>query len=131
MKRFTSKSQKTGEIGENIAARYLESKGFKIIERNHARKWGEIDIVASKRKATHFVEVKSVFCNPDSGEALSVRPEENLHGDKAVRLKRVIQTYLLQKGTGEKGRWQFDLVCVLMDEKTKKAKVKILENIIL
>ena len=42
---FTSKTQKRGETGENIAVFYLERQGFKIIDRNYTVKAGEIDII--------------------------------------------------------------------------------------
>ena len=38
-----------GRIGEDIACRYLRSKGYEIIERNFRKKWGEIDIVCKKK----------------------------------------------------------------------------------
>ena len=40
---------KVGKIGEDIACRYLKDKGYKIIERNFRRKWGEIDIICFKK----------------------------------------------------------------------------------
>ena len=57
---FTSKTQKTGEIGENIAVRFLVKHGFSILDRNYTKKWGEIDIVAERNKKIYFIEVKSV-----------------------------------------------------------------------
>ena len=55
-----SKKRKIGDRGEEIACKYLENKGFSIIERNYWRPWGEIDIVAKKGSILSFVEVKSV-----------------------------------------------------------------------
>ena len=57
---FTSVSQKTGEMGENIAVRFLMKQGYSILGRNYTKKWGEIDIIAEKERKLHFVEVKSV-----------------------------------------------------------------------
>lgn len=37
-----------GRVGEDIACKYLQNKGYQIIERNFRRKWGEIDIVCRK-----------------------------------------------------------------------------------
>lgn len=49
-----------GDESETLATRYLEQKDFVILERNYfARKLGEIDIVAQKDDALHFIEVKS------------------------------------------------------------------------
>ena len=48
VKRFTSKTQKIGEIGEKIAEMFLVKHGFTIIDRNFTHKLGEIDIIAQK-----------------------------------------------------------------------------------
>ena len=57
---FTSETQKIGEIGENMAVKFLVKHGFSILDRNYTKKWGEIDIVAEKNNKLYFVEVKSV-----------------------------------------------------------------------
>lgn len=52
-----------GEIakhGEELAADYLQTRGYKIVERNwRLGKRGEIDIVAEKDGILSFVEVKT------------------------------------------------------------------------
>jgi putative endonuclease len=50
---------RTGKLGEDIAAHYLKTKGFEILEQNHWKPYGEIDIVAIKQGRLHFVEVKA------------------------------------------------------------------------
>lgn len=47
-----------GQRGEQAAAEYLQSMGFRIVERNWKTKWCEIDIVAEKQSRLYFVEVK-------------------------------------------------------------------------
>lgn len=39
--------QQLGQWGEEIACKYLENKGYKILDRNFRQKWGEIDIICS------------------------------------------------------------------------------------
>ena len=46
-------------IGEDLATDYLKKKGYKIIERNFRKGYGEIDIVCLKDKTLIFVEVKT------------------------------------------------------------------------
>ena len=47
-----------GKAGEDLAARYLEKNGFKIIERNYRFERGEIDLVAEEGQELVFIEVK-------------------------------------------------------------------------
>lgn len=52
-------SRKKGYFAEDLACKYLINQGFEIIERNFYSKYGEVDIIVSKDKTLHFVEVKS------------------------------------------------------------------------
>ncbi len=128
---FTSQNQRTGELGEEIAAKFLMKHGFKVIERNYTQKWGEIDIVAKKASKLHFVEVKAVSCGPEYvTRVTSIRPEDNMHPVKLKKLYRTIESYIKDKDIPEDSEWQLDLLCVYLDQISKKAKVKVLENII-
>ena len=123
-----------GDLGEDIACKYLERKGFRILERNYLRKWGEIDIVAEKARLLSFIEVKSV--SRESGShgtpgRSGYRPEENVHPAKLKRLHRAIQTYLLDRKVPEDRPWRVDVACVYLDFSTRRAKVEVIENIIL
>ena len=134
-KRFTSVSQKTGEIGENIAVRFLMKQGYSILERNYTKKWGELDIIAEKKRRLHFVEVKSVSretLEDVTPETLDqYHPEDNMHPWKLKRLGRTIQTYLLSNKVPEDKEWQTDLLVVFLALKDKKARVKVVSDIIL
>jgi putative endonuclease len=48
-----------GRRGEDEAARFLESRGYKVLDRNYRCRYGEIDIVARDGKTVVFVEVKT------------------------------------------------------------------------
>ena len=117
--------RKTGDIGEEVVCQYLERKGFRVLERNYLRKWGEIDIIAEKGDLISFVEVKTVT------RATGLRPEENMHPAKLKRLHRAIQTYLLDRKVSEERPWRVDLACVYLDFSTRKATVEVIENVIL
>lgn len=55
-----TKNKDTGNVGEQIAADYLISIGYKIIDRNLKLICGEVDILALDRKIIVIVEVKTV-----------------------------------------------------------------------
>ncbi len=130
---FTSETQKTGELGEDIACRFHMKHGYQILERNYTRKWGEIDIVAQKAGKIHFIEVKSKtvdsISNFNTKRGEGYRPEDNMHPQKLARLARTIQTYLSDRNV--LNEWQFDVATVLLDIKNKEAKVELIEDIIL
>jgi putative endonuclease len=131
---FTSETQKTGEIGENIAVKFLVKQGFSIIERNYTKKWGEIDIIAEKAHKIYFLEVKSVIRETLTNvthETNGYRPEDNMHPWKLKRLSRTIQTYLASRNKNREDDWQVDLLVVYLDLKNKKAKIKVVKDIIL
>ena len=46
-------------LGEEIAAKFLNKKGYKIIDRNFRKGYGEIDIVALHENILVFIEVKT------------------------------------------------------------------------
>ena len=132
MKNFTSNSQKIGELGEDVACKFLKKNGFSILERNYTKKWGEIDIIAEKNNIRYFIEVKSKSVSSldfVSGETNN-RPEENMHIWKMKRLRRVVETYLISKRLGAVD-WRFDLIVVYLDIDKRLARVKVVENIIL
>ena len=133
-----TQKQIIGCLGEAIAARYLKKRGFSVIMQNYWKPWGEIDIIVENKHVLHFVEVKTVTreINADNVSCeinkKGYRPEDNVHPWKIARLKRVIQSYLLEKKvSGETKDWIFDVVVVYVDTKTKKANLEMLENIIL
>ncbi len=75
------------------------------------------------RSRVHFVEVKTVSYET------TYRPEDNVHEQKLRRLSRVIQAYLISHGTDDE--WQFDVVCVYVDREGKRAKVKVIPDIVI
>ena len=124
----------TGRVGEDIAEKWLRKKGFKIIDRNYRKKWGEIDIVARGTNKTHFVEVKTV--SHETKKALDTavshgtwRPEENVHDEKLRRLGRAIETWIVEHTLD--GDWQIDVITVRMVPDEKYAQVGYIENVIL
>lgn len=122
-----------GKIGEKTACMFLMKRGFRIIEQNYWKKWGEIDIIAKNKGKLHFVEVKTVSrenVRDVSRETIDeYRPEENVHPKKLEKLSRVIQTYLLEKNYEDE--WQFDVIAIFLDIKNREAKCTYIEDVII
>ena len=50
---------RTGETGEALAADWLISNGFYVLQRNWRHGRYEVDIIAAKKDIIHFIEVKT------------------------------------------------------------------------
>lgn len=107
-------SKKTGNLGEDLASNYLVSKGFKILERNHRNKLGEIDIVVKdKQGLIVFVEVKTMQKN----NLQTLVPEDNFTGSKLRKITKAISLFISQneKLIDEEKGWRIDLIAVELD----------------
>ena len=56
---MTKARQQTGAAGEQIACNFLQEQGYRIIERNHRSRLGELDIIAAYGEFLIFCEVKT------------------------------------------------------------------------
>ncbi len=125
-----SKTSQTGELGETIACTFLESKGFKVMERNYRKPWGEIDVIASYKNIVHFVEVKSFSGNLGiiSRENNSYRPEEQIHSGKLRKIVRTAMLYM--ESHADDREYQIDAIGVILDPNTRKARCTLYEQIL-
>ena len=120
-----------GALGESVASQFLERRGFKVLERNFRRKWGEIDIIAEKDGAVRFVEVKSVSREPlpnISRETAGHRPEELVHEAKLRRIARTAEMYMVDNN--DERDFQIDVVGVFLDTKHRKARCRLFEQVL-
>jgi len=120
MSRANSKKE-TGKLGEAIASEFLERKGFKLLEKNYRKPWGEIDIIAQKGNGVRFVEVKTV-----SRESPDYRPEELVDRRKLKKLARTAALYMESKG--DRREFQIDVVGVIVDKNTRTARCRLFEQ---
>lgn len=97
-----------GKRGEEEAARFLQKRGFAILDRNVRSRLGEIDLVARDGKALVFVEVRT------QREREGDPPEASVRAGKQRRLGRLAQQYLKWKRLGEVP-CRFDVVAVTLD----------------
>jgi len=137
-KKKPTEKQVIGRIGEDCVCKYLKKIGYRVIDRNYLKKWGEIDIVAIKDKKIHFIEVKSASRQITLGQNKinlgrkdNYRPEDNMHQWKLERLGRVIQSYLLDKEIDDRVEWQFDVATVFVDVKRRISRVNLMEDVVL
>lgn len=100
-----------GTKGEDIAAKYLETHGYRVLDRNYTTNVGEVDIFVTDEKTLIAVEVKS---------RLSLEygtPAEAVGHDKVKKISQVTSQYIKQfRLFGVPVR--FDVVEVYLKDKT-------------
>lgn len=97
-----------GNDGENLAATFLESKGYKILERQYRCTFGEIDLVCQFGDEVVFVEVKSRHTHEYGW------PEESVTATKRRHLLAVSEEYL-ETHHAMNQSWRVDVIAIEFD----------------
>jgi len=99
-----------GHHGEDIAARFLQATGHRVVKRNFRKKGGgEVDIIASRGKLILFIEVKT------RGRHGKVRPLDAVTKDKQRLIERGANAWLRKLRT-RNIPWRFDVIEVWLEE---------------
>lgn len=112
---MTQKSE-LGRAGEDFACEYLVKNGYKIVERNFRRSFGELDIIAvSKDKTLVFIEVKTLR-QAQGRQEDCLRPEDEMTVAKIKKFKRIAQFYAgeNEKLILDKKGWRLDLIALVV-----------------
>ena len=128
---FWNKTKLTiGQLGEKEAKKYLKKNGYKIIQSNFqnniGKRVGEIDIIAKKKDAIVFVEVKTRKIKKQN----NILPEENINYQKLQKLQKIAQIYIKINNLWD-FPYHFDAISVWVDENQKVLRIKHLKNIFL
>jgi len=113
-------NREKGNIGESLAADYLQDKGYVILHRNWRRGHWELDLIAEKEGLLHFIEVKT-----RTGKIFGF-PEERVNKDKIRTLMRAASAYL--ETYPERKRFQIDILSINLHQK-KKPEFLLIEDI--
>ena len=102
--------QKLGTRGEDMAAVFLQDKGFEIIQRNFRAGQNELDIIATDKFDLVIVEVKSIR-NPDYGSA-----EFRIPVKKQRSIIKATYAYLEKHREFADMGVRFDVICVNLEK---------------
>ena len=105
--------QDRGNKGEGIAAEYLIARGYKIIERNYWKPWGELDIIAVAGDATLvFIEVKTIQNSLTNKSGDFITPEHNMTPEKIMKTKRAALGYANANPKLSARGWRVDVIAI-------------------
>ncbi len=114
-------SAQLGSRGEELAAKFLQAQGYRILEAKVRMRWGEIDLVAWAGKTLCFIEVKT---------RSSLRfgfPEEAVGFKKQWRLARLAQGYLKRRRLGSPPL-RFDVVSLLLAPDGSAERIRLIQG---
>lgn len=114
-------NSKVGQLGEDLASKYLANQGYKIIDKNFRTRFGEIDLIAQKVGSSTgadevlFLEVKTRTSN------LYGYPEQAVDAKKIKHLLEAIKIY--RQINKISSFWRLDIISiVLMDNSASEIK---------
>ena len=110
------KAKTHGKFGEDYTVKYLKKHGYKILERNYHSRFGEIDVIASKKGVLAFVEVKT------RGENAIYAPREAVDYFKQQKCIKTAEFYLVNNPSELQPR--FDVSEIVVTESGAKIEVK-------
>lgn len=106
-------NKELGRRGEEIAARYLQKKGYRVLTRNYYTRFGELDIICEEKRELVFVEVKT---------RTSVKygsPEESITAKKKEHLRKAALMYIDSHNRSFRGM-RFDVIAILLEKEDEK-----------
>ncbi|MBV9462643.1 MAG: YraN family protein [Verrucomicrobiae bacterium] len=108
-----------GLRGENLAARFLQTRGYKILLRRFRCRYGEIDLVCRDGDSLAFVEVKARHADD------AARPSDAVGSEKQLHLSRCALDYLARLDSPDVVA-RFDVVEVVWRE--PRPELMLIEN---
>lgn len=116
-------NRRLGKLGEEIASKFLQDKGYVLLFRNYRTRYDEIDIIGKRNGLLTFFEVKTKI-----GDKFGL-PHESVNFLKLKHLKRAIQYFLLKNRVVDT-KLSLDVVSIVLDTNEKIKSIKHFENII-
>lgn len=106
-----------GNRGERAAARYLRRLGYRIVARQYASAFGEVDLICLDGETFVFVEVKT------RRSLAAGHPTEAITAEKQRQLTRAALAYLKRHNRLEAPA-RFDVVAVVWPEDGSKPQIE-------
>lgn len=114
-------NQKIGRWGEDVAADYLQKKGYEISERNARTPYGELDLIVMHNGGLVVVEVKTRTTKSYGYPEAAITPRKQEH------LIASAEHYAQEHGIDH---WQIDAISVEGKPSGGKPKITHFEDIL-
>jgi putative endonuclease len=119
-----------GALGEDLARRHLEARGFELLETNFRTRHGELDLVAADVRCLVFCEVKTrvVAARHSAGDQLG--PFVAIGARKRRQVRLMAREWLALRGREAPWRpeLRFDAIGIEFDPRGKLLRLEHLEG---
>ena len=112
-----------GNNGERVAKEYLINNNYLFIEQNYRSSYCEIDLIFKRANKYIFIEVKTRLKNSEN------RLENPLSKWQTKNIQRASIDYCF-KNNIRLENVQLDLISIIVNKETKKAKLEHFKNIL-
>ncbi len=110
-----------GELGEQLASKFLKRLGYRILKTGFTVRQGEIDIIALDKRVVVFVEVKTWTRTGQGG------PSDAVDERKQKRITSAALQYLKQNRLLETAA-RFDVVQVILETESGEPEIRHFQN---
>lgn len=115
-------TRQIGREGEDLAAAYLESKDYRILERNYFFERAEVDIVAyDKESCIVFAEVKY---RTDTGFG---EPEDSVSEEKMRNVFKAAEAWLYERKM-DGAPVRFDVIAIVQQNDKEAPRIRHFED---
>ena len=105
---MTKATNSLGELGERLAARWLERHGYTVLARRWRSGHRDVDVIAEREGVVTFVEVKTRAAL-EFGD-----PVEAVHVRKQRSLVRCAREWLARDRANSTSDYRFDVIGILL-----------------
>jgi putative endonuclease len=107
-----------GKQGEEIALKYLEEKGFKLVAKNYRYDRAETDLIVKDdgKKLLLFAEVKTRTSNKFA------EPEDSISETKQYQMYKSAEGFLFENEQYEEYEKRFDVISIVLENQTHTIK---------
>lgn len=102
-----SERRSRGLGAEDAAAAFLEAQGWRVLDRNHHSRFGEIDLIVEKGDTIAFVEVRSRI------DPSFAHPLESISWQKRRRILRTAMDWAHRNKMANSHYMRFDVIAIL------------------
>ena len=117
-----------GNLGEDLAKKYLQKKNYTIVESNYYSKFGEVDIIARVFQEVDWLVFIEIKTRAHENSQIFGYPEELVDYSKERKISATAARYMDEKNFNP-DHWRLDIIVVDLNMENRRARIRHFENV--